>query len=434
MTYITPFQRLATISCQLYTDAAHKPAFHTSFHNGIFTLANGTNPPLHLPLNKVRIAVFHAMHNLKARIETALPPGITVDDFPAHLLSDDFSGTPLHTQSQNIEILQPILSKCWKQLLGGEGSDSALIDQTGFARAKSDKWLGVYDSCFPLATSAIMLTTGGMSDSCFKYQCYAGPGRTVFLLKNSVLALVKHLSSDRKINSHIDIVTVPPELTLCLLVLFTILLPVALGLRGLKGQVHPFQSTHLWTLTRRRTCGNHKWLYDCKAANESIITLTQDIFGVALSGKILHQMIQQVFKSEFPLLFNNKMPFRSPVDDLGQHRFETGVTSYGRSASFPACRYLTGDRPIRHLTYCEIWQAITKCGPINDTWKDLIENTAFFPVQYFPSLALRVARRLVLNFYGLGKCMSAQKRKERVHELLATKPFLGGISVSLIMM
>ncbi|KAF8875581.1 hypothetical protein BD779DRAFT_1476016 [Infundibulicybe gibba] len=247
------------------------------------------------------------------------------------------------------------------------------------------------------------------------------------------MAFTNPLKSNRKINCHIDIITVPPALKRFLLVLFTILLPIAHGLRSLKGQAHPFCSTHLWTMSHRRSNGHCPWLYDANEASKSLKVLTQEQLGFALSGKVIFHMAKQLFKAEFPLLFSNNMPFRSPVDDLAQHLYSTGLASYGRLATFPASPNMTGDRPIRHLSYCEIWQALVGCGPINTTWENLVKGSVLFPtLQYFPALALRVARGQVLNFYHLRKCNSPDERKESVSRFLATKPFMQGINLDSI--
>ena len=60
------------------------------------------------------------------------------------------------------------------------------------------------------------------------------------------------------------------------------------------------------------------------------------------------------------------MPLQSFVDDLAQHLYSTGLHAYGRLTIFPSFKHLTGDKAIHHLALCEIWQALTKSGPINN--------------------------------------------------------------------
>lgn len=133
--------------------------------------------------------------------------------------------------------------------------------------------------------------------------------------------------------------------------------------------------------------------YNSNCANSTLTPLSQEILGIPLTGKMLSKMILQLFSTEFPLIFHNSMPLRSPVDDLAQHVYSTGLRSYGRLTNFPSFKHLTSDKAFRHLTFCEIWQALTKCGPINDWWKGLVMGSALFPVEYFPGLALQLARK-----------------------------------------
>jgi len=151
----------------------------------------------------------------------------------------------------------------------------------------------------------------------------------------------------------------------CLLTLITVLLSIASALKGLKGQTNPLHSTHLWVIPRRRTTGECKWGYDANSTNSILTPLSQKILGISLTGKTLSKMTLQLFSTELPLIFCNSMPLRSPVDDLAQHLYSTGLRAYGRLTNFPSFKHLTGDKAIRHLALCEIWQALTKCGPIN---------------------------------------------------------------------
>ena len=428
-THITPFQRAVNVSSTLYKDSAHKPVFQTTFQNGNIILTNYVDAPLSLPMSKVRIVVHRAINDFKSHVEAALPPGSSIKELPVHLLTDDFSASPLHGQKNNAEVIQPLLSDFWNRILAGKPSGSPLVDGNGLMRTEVDKWLTIYEDCYPRAASAIMVTSGGIDDSSFRHQCYAGE-RTVFLLKNGTISFANPLSSNRKSSRRIDLATVPPELSHIFLMLIIILLPIANGLRHLKGQVNPFHSTHLWVLPRRRTTGKCKWRYDSNSANSTLTPLTKDVFGVPLNGKIICKMIQQLFVAEFPLLLSNTMHLRSPVDDLAQHLYETGLRSYGKLSMFPSFKHLTGDKPIRNLTYCEIWHAMTKCGPINNMWKDLTKGSVLFEAQHYPDFAFRLARNLVLNHYGIGNILSSPERESLIGDIFLDKPFLKGTNVS----
>ena len=419
------------MSSILYKDAMNNPPFHTSFHNGNFTLTNFIDPPTILPLTKICTMVHQATVNFIAHIEAALPLGATMMELPLHLLTDDFSAIPLHCQPSNSQILHPFLTDYWNWVLSGpSGGSQPLFNSAGLVRVEADKWLAQYDACFPHAACAIMLTSGCINDHSFRHQQYAGPDRTVFLLKNGNIALVNPLSSGRKIGRCIDLIMASPDVSRCLLTLITILLPIASALRGLKGQTNPLHSTHLWVVPHRRTTGECKWGYDANTTNSVLTPLSQKILGISLTGKTLSKMTLQLFYTEFPLIFHNSMPLRSPVDDLAQHLYSTGLRAYGRLTNFPSFKHLTSDKAIRHLTLCEIWQALTKCGPINDWWKGMVIGSTLFPVEYFPGMALRLARRLVLCNYEIHKGHSSEERRHLVSELLSRKPFLQGIDVS----
>lgn len=424
--FITPFQRVMNVSLILYKDSTHKPSFHTSFQEGNITLTNYIDTPVVIPLTKLCMVVHHSTTDFISQVKAALPLDAAVTDLPLHLLSDDFSATPLHNQHANSKVLKPFLANYWNQVLAGQ----PFYGNAGLNRIEIDKWLAQYDACFPKAASAIMLNSGGIDDAAFRHQCYAGLNRTVFLLKNGTVAFTNPISSNRKISRRVAFITVPPDISHYFLTLLIILLPIANQLRHLKGQINPLHSTHLWILPRRHTTGRCKWGYDSNSANATLTPLTLEMLGVALTGKVICKMIWQLLSAEFPLLFHNFMLLRSPVDDLAQHQYATGLRAYGKLTHFPQFNHLTSDKAIRGQTFCEIWHALTKCGPISEMWKGLVVGSRLFPVEYFPGLALRVARKMVLSNYGIHMEHSLQGRKQLVENLLKTKPFLQGIDVS----
>ncbi|KAI9430557.1 hypothetical protein H4582DRAFT_2063715 [Lactarius indigo] len=194
--FITPFQCIVNISLVLYKDSAHKPTFHTSFQEGNITLTNYVDTPIILPLTKICTVVHWAMTDFISKVEVALPPGATIKGLPLHHLSDDFSSTPLHNQPANSKILQPILINYWNQVLAGQPCHKPLYSDTGLNWIEADKWLADYDTCFPQAACAITLSSGGIDSTTFWYHHYAGPDRTVFLLKNGTIAFVNPIHSN----------------------------------------------------------------------------------------------------------------------------------------------------------------------------------------------------------------------------------------------
>lgn len=428
-TLITTFQRAFSASLALLKSAQHKPPFTATFQNGCFILTNGVDTPVSLALQKFREAASLSTNHFKSCVEAALPAGISIYDIPVDRLTDDLASVAIHKQPQNVTLLQPLISRYWKQLLVGSKSGKALFDNNGVVRVEVDQWLQQYDDCYPSAAAAMILNSGALDPFSFKHYCYDGPHRNIFLLKNGQLSFTNPVSSHRVTDSHLALVTMPVDMTRLLLVLINILLPMAIKLRALKGQHLPFQSTHLWILPRRHTTGDIKWRYSSVDVNKKLMDLTSRLFGVTLDSEIIRKMIHQVFSSEFPLLLSNSMRLRSPVDDLAQHLWITGLHYYGKLRHFPSHPALAGDRPARHLVYCEIWQALTNTGPIYEGWRPMVEGTALFPERTFPEDAFYTARRLVLVYYGIRDASQPVARETLVKMLLSGKPFLRGITV-----
>ena len=163
------------------------------------------------------------------------------------------------------------------------------------------------------------------------------------------------------------------------IILFLILLPISSELQKLKGQIHPYASTHIWLIYHKRPNGSNRWLLDERHMNAGLEAVTRDTFKFPLSCRTLYQMAFGVFRKEFPALFiNYNQDFQSPVDDLAQHRYSTGVANYGRLTVFPKSPHLVGDQPWRHLAICQLWQAFLGCISVKDTWKGLVENSDLF--------------------------------------------------------
>jgi hypothetical protein len=424
ITFIAAFQRAVSISSSLYNWAQHKPPFTATLQDGSFVLTNQIDAPMRLPVEKFSQAATISSVNLKSCVEAALPANVSIHDLPVRLLTDDFSSIPLHLQPQNTSVLEPIISVCWKQLLAGP-----LFNGAGVIRAEVDRWLRQYDDCYPSAATAMILNAGGIDPFSFKHYCYGGPNRNVFLLRNGLLSFANPTSSHRITDSHLDLAIMPADTTCSLLVLITILLPIANKLRTLKGQFRPFQSTHLWVLPRRHTNGQIKWRYNSNDVNEKLKAITTQLFGVAVNGEVIRKMVHQVFSSEFPLLFSNSMRLQSPVDVVAQHLWVTGIHNYGKLGHFPPHPSLVGDRPGRHAVHCEVWHALTKVGPIHEPWRPMVQGTSLFPERTFPDDAFYVARRQVLIAYKVRDASQPFDRANLVKRVLADKPFLQGISV-----
>jgi hypothetical protein len=425
-----PVGRLKAINSAIYHDSSYKPPYVTIFDKGIFTLRNHRNAPVSIPLDGIRCALISSQSQLLEALHAVLPTTLDVAALPFHHLFDDFSAVALHLQLRNKALLESYLSACWSSVLNGDfPSGDKLWTKWGLCRAEVNKWLQASDHCFSLACASIILATGGANLGMLKHQQFSGRGRTIFLLRDGTMAFINPFSSVGTQNCNLDLVSVTQELTQYLLILLVILLPISRALRKLRGQSHPFASSHFWLLYGPRP---KDILYTEADLNTALRTITESTFGFALEAKILFRMVRQVFWAEFPQLYHNNMDgFRSPVDDLAQHRYSTGIANYGRLTVFPRAPHLIGDRPWRHLAICQIWQALVGIAPIKDMWRLLLENTHLSSQLENSShyLAFQTARIQVKTIYGIFNAAGSRKR-EMATQVLRDTPFLKGITVS----
>lgn len=372
--------------------------------------------------------------NFFKALQAIVPTTFHISRLLLHQLVDDFSSLPLHLQPLNHPFLNPHLATCWTGLLSGNVpnlSGDTLFEGRGWHRANAYRWLDAFDSCLPLACAAIMLATGGASHSILRHQQYSGPSRTVFLLKDGRLCFTNPLSSGRKENARLDLLTMPPELSQYLLLFIVILLPVAIDLRKQMGQVHPYGSTHLFIVYHKRSRGTHPWLIDENYANKELRALTQKILSYSLDGRALTHLVFPILRQNFPQLFiTNDSDFKSPVDDLAQHLYSTGITNYGRDINFPKTPYLVGNKPRRHMTICEIWQTAVAGMQPKDSWRALMQNSSFFSqIDLSSAKAFCTAQAQIAKLYLIKSPLTAAKRKHANHLLEESLPFLQGITV-----
>ncbi|KIL56589.1 hypothetical protein M378DRAFT_16983 [Amanita muscaria Koide BX008] len=431
---ITPIGRLKLINSVLYKYATYKPPFSSTFYNGAFLMSNGRDSPVSIPLRGLRVCLLSSQQRFLAAMQAVLPTSLDLAKLPLHCVEDDFSAVSLHLQPHNQKLLEPHLATCWTGVLNGNfQGGKKLWDKWGLHRTEADKWLEACEHCFSMASAPIFLSTGGANFATLKHQQYSGPTRTVFLLKDGpgIMVFINPITSNHRCNSSLDLIAVTPELTQYLLIMFLILLPISSELRKLKGQIHPYASTHIWLMYHKRPNGGNRWLFDESHMNENLEAVTQDVFGFPINFRTLYQMAFGVLRKEFPAFFINvNQDFRSPVDDLAQHRYSTGVANYGRLTVFPKSPHLVGDQPWRHLAICQLWQAFLGCIPVKDTWKGVVENSNLFSQINLPfDLAFQTARDQVTHFYGISS-LSGQQRHARVTHILQSTPYLKGITAA----
>lgn len=431
---ITPVGRLKLINSVLYKYSTYKPPFSSTFYNGSFLMSNGRDSPVSIPLHGIRVCLLSSQQRFLAAMQAVMPTGLDLAKLPLHRVEDDFSAVSLHLQPHNQKLLEPHLATCWTGVLNGKfPGGKKLWDKGGLHRTEADKWLEACEHCFSMAIAPIFLSTGGANFAALKHQQYSGPTRTVFLLNDGIMVFINPFTSNRKRNSSLDLIAVTPELTQYLLILFLIVLPISSELRKLKGQIHPYASTHVWLIYHKRPNGSNRWLFDESHMNADLEAVTRDAFKFPLNCRTLYQMAFGVLRKEFPAFFINvNQDFRSPVDDLAQHRYSTGVANYGRLTVFPKSPHLVGDQPWRHLAICQLWQAFLGCIPVKDTWKGLVENSDLFSHINLPfDLAFQTARDQATHFYGISS-LSGRQRHARVTHILQSTPYLKGITVCLL--
>ena len=392
-------------------------------------MSNGRDSPVSIPLRGIIACLLSSQQRFLVAMQAVLPTGLDLAKLPLHRVEDDFSAVSLHLQPHNQKLLEPHLTTCWAGVLNGKfPGGKKLWDKWGLHRAEADKWLEACERCLLMASAPIFLSTGGANFAALRHQQYSGPTRTVFLLNDGIMVFINPFASNRKCNSSLDLIAVTPELTQYLLILFLILLPISSELRELKGQIHPYASTHVWLIYHKRS--NGRWLFDEGYMNADLEAVTRDAVGFPINCRTLYQMAFGVLRKELPGLFINvNKDFRSPVDDLAQHCYSTGVANYGRLTVFPKSPHLVGDQPWRHLAICQLWQALLGCIPVKDTWKGLVESSDLFSHINLPfDLAFQTARDQVTHFYGISS-LSGQQRHARVADILQSTPYLKGITV-----
>lgn len=186
-----------------------------------------------------------------------------------HCIEDDFSAILLHLQSHNKRFLEPYLTNCWTGVFQGRSPGDKAMGKTlcgkwGLNHTKVDRWLEACGHCFSLACALVFLSTGHTNFSLLKHQQYAGQKRTVFLLKDGMLAFINPSPPHVKSNASLSLISVMPELTEYLLILLLIILPISTGLHTLKGQHHLYGSMHVWVMYHKWSNGCNRWLFNEK--------------------------------------------------------------------------------------------------------------------------------------------------------------------------
>lgn len=358
-----------------------------------------------------------------------LPIGLDLSVIPLQDIYDDFSTVELGLQPHNEALLNPHITHCWTEVLNGNyPGGKGLFKKLGPDRAEIDQWLKACENCFSLACASIFLCTGGANFLSLRHQQYAGQGRTVFLLKDGILAFTN--PSLLKSNTKLKLIAVTPELSQYLLILFLVILPISRGLREMKGQHHPHGLTHVWVTYCQHPNGSNRWLFDEKHMDASLKVISEKTFGFPVTGRILYHIVFGVLRKDFPSLFTDlSQNFMSPVDDLAQHSYSTGIANYGKLTDFPKFHSLVGDQPWRPLTVCQLWQASLGCIPVKDTWKELVKNSNLFShISPHLDLAFQTAQDQVRHTYGIDSCPK-HVQLAKVADILKNRPFLKGIMV-----
>ena len=221
-----------------------------------------------------------------------------------------------------------------------------------------------------------------------------------------------------------------PKLTKYLLILLVIILLISTCLHTLKGQHHPYESMHIWVMYHKWPNGCNRWLFDEKHMDANLQVVSKDTFGFPLTCRALYHMVFGILQKDFLGLFTDlSQGFMSPVDDLAQHWYLTGISNYGWPTVFPKSHHLIGDQPWRHLEVCQLWQASLGCISVKDTWRKLIKNASLFNyLSLWQDTAFQIVQNEVRYTYDMTSLSASQWFKYAVH-ILKTRPFLKGITV-----
>lgn len=410
----------------LYKFSGYKPPFTSTFRSGVFTIANGVDAPLSVTLQQIRCCFLSSQTHLLDAIKKVLPKDMGLWNIPLHLIQDDYSAIPLHLQPCNKTILEPHLTNCWTEVLhGGLPSGKKLLGDRGFNRTEVDQWLDDCTHCLSLACAPIFLSTGGANFALLRHQQYSGQRRSIFLLKDGILAFMNpstHING----NAALKLIGVTQELSQYLLLLLLVIIPISVNMRRIRGQHHPYALTHVWVTYHKRSNGSgDRWLFNTAQLNAELEAVSKDTIGISLTSRNLYHMVFGVLRKEFPRLFTVLgQDFLSPVDDAAQHRYQTGVANYGRLTVFPKSPHLIGDHPWRNLAICQLWQASLGCTTVKDAWKELLENSSLFThLKLQQDVSFQRAREEVLYTYKI-LSLPANERPVHANSILQSAPFI----------
>ncbi|KIM79430.1 hypothetical protein PILCRDRAFT_10267 [Piloderma croceum F 1598] len=196
------------------------------------------------------------------------------------------------------------------------------------------------------------------------------------------------------------------------------------GQRVLKaaGITVPFYATKLFMHYTPRARKEEPCRFNGTDSNAAIKEFTQKTFGLVLNSRLLRQMAKAIFRSQLPQLFGAAFHYPSNTTILASKPspFDNLLPSFNVSKS----------QASHEITISQIWHAIHGLGPVNQEWRDILQENHILPSNKYDDIAWERARALVNSEYGVGG-QDTESIAKTVKSVLDGKPFLTGDKTNL---
>lgn len=359
------------------------------------------------------------------RLLPSIETGVSLEKFPLHKISDNYSRAAIHRQKHNADWLTPMRHTIRQGLFSRQETTHVLFSPTGIHRERVEAWLSL-DQNFLAFLATTLALTGGPGIDAGQYQHLHFDStethcRDVWLSPDSTLMVTNPFAVLHDDNRRTCILSFPLEAAKIVLFYLTLLRPIACELLQLIGKDTPLYSTRIWAHWKRHPRPTSEWTWIGPEIHRHLRFISYTRLGVALTHTTIRLILRTLFQQRFPQLYHRASV--SIVDDQAQHIYFTSLNNYGRLSYFPRIANIKPDQPIRFLSISQIWQAVVGVGPICDTWQEIaLESPLVAWTLPKQDQAFQVARNLVFSLYLINQ--GRESIKEKVQDLLFACPFL----------
>lgn len=429
--FVTPFQRNTrawVVAAQGAKTESTGAQLHASINNNIITVSkpDGMSPPRQICLRSWATAAQKSIVEFQHSIESLLPEGITISDFPVNKLVDDLSSPKgPHGQIENAGWLGVWTSSVRDLLFRPGENRHRLFSTVGPSLQATEAWLAREQTFVLSSLAKVLALTCGIGLQEFKYGYIRFDSgdehiRNVWILKNGLVVFNDPKKALHRNDDSIGLFAFPHDVTKHLSLYLYILRPLMVEFFASSGRKIPLYSTNIWANSSDRSTRGNRWQWSGNKVAGVVKACTQESFGVVLTPQLIQRIVSQLFRDGVPVLFPAHE--NSPVDQQAQHVKFTSLTHYGYVAHFPPIKHLRLQQPMRHLAVNEIWHALLDLGPMNDSWCSKVSDTPLTLRLISHHQATIVARRLIVQAYEI-------QGAEDACILLTTLPFVMGTQV-----